>query len=65
MVLWLAIKLAEMPEWRNWHTRATQNRVSSRTCGFNSHLGHQNGNFEFKIALDLTRRQYENGSGKT
>lgn len=31
-----------LPEWRNWHTRATQNRMSLRSCGFNSHLGHLN-----------------------
>lgn len=35
---------ASTAEWRNWQTRLTQNQVSERTCGFESHLGY--GNFE-------------------
>ena len=26
-----------MPVWLEWQTRSTQNRVSERTCGFDSH----------------------------
>ena len=29
-----------MPEWRNWSTRTTQNRVRATSCGFKSHLRH-------------------------
>ena len=28
------------PPWRNWHTRTTQNRMTLRSCGFNSHRRH-------------------------
>ncbi len=35
-----------LPEWRNWDTRTTQNRMTARSCGFNSHLGH---NFNEKM----------------
>ena len=28
------------PEWRNWQTRATQNRVPARACGFDPLLRH-------------------------
>src|SRR3989338_268541 len=27
--------------WRNWHTRSTQNAMTLRSCGFNSHHAHQ------------------------
>lgn len=29
-----------MPLWRNWLTRTTQNRVTARSCGFDSHQRH-------------------------
>lgn len=29
-----------LPEWRNWSTRTTQNRVRAISCGFKSHLRH-------------------------
>ncbi len=29
------------PVWRNWQTRATQNRVPVRACGFDSHHRHK------------------------
>src|SRR4051794_25853175 len=29
------------PEWRNWHTRSTQNRLPLRGCGVESHLRHR------------------------
>lgn len=32
------------PEWRNWHTRRTQNALPVRACGFESHLRH----FDFR-----------------
>ena len=32
---------ADVPKWRNWQTRTTQNRVVFRPCGFDSHLRHQ------------------------
>ena len=35
--------LSRAPSWpsgRNWQTRRTQNPLSARTCGFESHLGH-------------------------
>ena len=30
-----------MPKWWNWQTRRTQNPMFARTCGFKSHLRHQ------------------------
>ena len=29
------------PRWRNWQTRQTQNLLSERACGFDSHPRHQ------------------------
>jgi hypothetical protein len=31
-----------MPVWLEWQTRSTQNRVSERTCGFDSHHRYMN-----------------------
>ena len=37
-----------MPGWRNWLTRGTQNAVTARSCGFDSHSRH---NFMLKTKL--------------
>ena len=31
----------DVPEWRNWQTRGTQNPVRATECGFDPHLRHQ------------------------
>ncbi len=36
-----SVTLRPAPEWRNWHTRGTQNPVRATECGFESHLRHQ------------------------
>ena len=32
--------VGNMPKWRNWQTRRTQNPVLATECGFDSHLRH-------------------------
>ena len=36
-----SVIVEKLAEWRNWQTQRTQNPPSVRTCGFESHLGHQ------------------------
>lgn len=45
-----------MPEWRNWSTRTTQNRVKVTSCGFESHLWHLNFLLNLKEKLNRLRR---------
>ena len=37
----LPLRLIFRPEWRNWQTRTTQNRVGLRPCRFDPDLRHQ------------------------
>ncbi len=39
--LWDKIQSAQKPKWRNWQTRYVQGVVRVPSCGFKSHLRHQ------------------------
>ena len=34
------LQLEQLPGWRNWYTRRTQNPLSLQMCGFESRPGH-------------------------
>ena len=56
--------MCELPEWRNWYTRTTQNRVRVTSCGFKSHLRHMDKKMEKKKIQPSNSIDFQVNGGK-
>ena len=56
--------MCELPEWRNWSTRTTQNRVRVTSCGFKSHLRHMDKKMEKKKIQPSNSIDFQVNGGK-